>query len=287
MLAHDGTTLLSAPQIPFNTPYSGRVRVLRMTDVGVRRGAAHLLSSVDWTVEDFERWVVIGPNGAGKTTALTIASTRMFPSTGSVEILGETLGQVDIAELKPRIGFASHVLLRDIPMHEAAVDVVVTGAYAITGRWNEEYHESDLARARELLQAWGADGYADRPFASLSEGERRRVLIARALMSDPELLLLDEPGAGLDLAGREELIGLLDDLSADPMAPTLILVTHHVEEIPPGITHGLLLAGGKVIASGPIGEVLTDEAMSQAYGVPIRIEAVDGRWMAIARKAAS
>lgn len=258
-----------------------------MTDVGVRRGASHLLSSVNWTVEDSERWVVIGPNGAGKTTALTIASTRMFPTLGSVEVLGETLGRVDIAELKPRIGFASHVLLRDIPMHEAAVDVVVTGAYAITGRWNEEYHESDLARARELLRSWGAEGYADRPFASLSEGERRRVLIARALMSDPELLLLDEPGAGLDLAGREELIGLLDELSADPTAPTLVLVTHHVEEIPPGITHALLLGGGTVVAAGPIGEVLTDEAMSRAYGVPIRMESVSGRWLAIARRAAS
>jgi len=258
-----------------------------MTDVGVRRGASLLLSSVNWTVEDSQRWVVIGPNGAGKTTALTIASTRMFPTVGSVEILGETLGQVDIAELKPRIGFASHMLLRDIPMHEAAVDVVVTGAYAITGRWNEEYQESDLARARDLLRAWGAEGYTDRPFASLSEGERRRVLIARALMSDPELLLLDEPGAGLDLAGREELIGLLEELSADSMAPTLILVTHHVEEIPPGVTHALLLGGGTVVAAGPIGEVLTDEAMSQAYSVAIRIESVSGRWMAIAGKAAS
>ncbi|MGA0945676.1 MAG: ABC transporter ATP-binding protein, partial [Candidatus Nanopelagicales bacterium] len=249
-------------------------------DVGVRRGAAHLLSSVDWTVEDFERWVVIGPNGAGKTTALTIASTRMFPSAGSVEILGETLGQVDIAELKPRIGFASHVLLRDIPMHEAAVDVVVTGAYAITGRWNEEYHESDLARARELLQAWGADGYADRPFASLSEGERRRVLIARALMSDPELLLLDEPAAGLDLGGREHLVGRLSAMALDPTAPTTVLVTHHVEEIPLGVTHALLLRDGRSIAQGPVEAVLVNEALSAAYGLPLEVQRRDGRWAA-------
>jgi len=261
------------------------MQVLRMSGVGVRRGSAHLLSGIDWSVADSERWVVVGPNGAGKTTALTIAATRMFPTVGTVEVLGEVMGQVDIGELRPRIGFASNVLLRDIPMHEAAVDVVVTGAYAVTGRWNEEYLDEDIQRARELLAAWGAHGYADRPFASLSEGERKRVLIARALMSDPELLLLDEPGAGLDLAGREELIGLLDRFTADPLAPSLILVTHHVEEIPSGITHALVLASGQVMAAGPIAQALTDESMSRAYQMAISIESINGRWMATSKRA--
>jgi iron complex transport system ATP-binding protein len=246
------------------------VQVLRMSQVGVRRGATYLLDGVDWSVHADECWVVIGPNGAGKTTALTIAATRMFPTVGTVEVLGDRLGSVDIAELRPRIGFASSALLRDIPMHEKAHDVVVTGAYAVTGRWNEDYAQEDDDRAGELLSAWGAASYRDRPFASLSEGERKRVLIARALMSDPELLLLDEPGAGLDLAGREELIGLLDGLAADPLAPSMVLVTHHVEEIPTQVTHALVLAGGRAISCGPIRECMTDESL------------IGGRWMAVA-----
>ena len=251
-----------------------------MSGVGVRRGTTHLLADVDWSVDEGERWAVVGPNGAGKTTVLSLASARMFPTTGSIEVLGETLGQVELAELRPRIGFASSILMRDLPMHEKAVDVVVTGAYAVTGRWREEYHAQDLERAHDLLVAWGADRHAERPFASLSEGERKRVLIARALMSDPELLLLDEPGAGLDLAGREELVDLLARLAGDPLAPTLILVTHHLEEIPPGITHALLLAAGRIVASGPIERVLTGEHLSACYGLPLSVSSIDGRWMA-------
>ncbi len=256
-----------------------------MSGVSVQRGTNFLLDGLNWHVDDLERWVVVGPNGAGKTTALTIAATRMFPTVGTVEILGETMGQVDISELRPRIGFASSALLRDIPMHESAVDVVVTGAYAVTGRWKEEYHEQDVDRAQMLLAQWGASGYASRPFASLSEGERKRVLIARALMSDPELLLLDEPGAGLDLAGREELVALLGRFASDPFSPSLVLVTHHLEEIPPGITHALLLANGRVIAAGPVHEVLTNEHMSDCYGIPLVIASAHGRWMATYRRA--
>lgn len=254
-----------------------------MTGVGVRRGAGQLLQDVNWSVEESDRWAVIGPNGAGKTTALTIASTRMFPTVGSVEVLGEVMGKVDIAELRPRIGFASNMLLKDIPMHEKAVDVVVTGAYAVTGRWQEEYLSDDIERARELLAVWGAADYAERPFASLSEGERKRVLIARALMSDPELLLLDEPGAGLDLAGREELVGMLQRLASDPYAPTLILVTHHLEEIPPGTTHAMVLSQGRVAAAGPIAQALVDDSVSAAYGMDIAVRSVDGRWSAMAK----
>lgn len=251
-----------------------------MSGVSVRRGTSFLLEGVDWSIDASERWVVVGPNGAGKTTALTIAATRMFPTLGSVEVLGEAMGQVDLSELRPRIGFASSALLRDIPMHESAADVVVTGAYAVTGRWNEEYHQLDLERAHALLADWGAAAYADRPFASLSEGERKRVLIARALMSDPELLLLDEPGAGLDLAGREELVALLGQFAAEPLSPTLVLVTHHLEEIPPGISHALLLASGHVVASGPIDRVLTDEHLSSCYGIPLTVSSIGGRWVA-------
>lgn len=255
-----------------------------MSGVSVRRGTSFLLEGFEWTIEADERWVVVGPNGAGKTTALTIAATRMFPTSGRVEVLGEVMGEVDISELRPRIGFASSALLRDIPMHESAVDVVVTGAYAVTGRWNEEYHQLDLDRAHELLSQWGASRYANRPFASLSEGERKRVLIARALMSDPELLLLDEPGAGLDLAGREELVGLLGRFASDPFSPTLVLVTHHLEEIPPGITHALLLSDGRVVSAGPIRQVLTGENMTSCYSLPLTVTSVDDRWIATYRR---
>lgn len=261
------------------------MQVLSMTGVRVRRGTEFLLDGLEWSVQDSDRWVVIGPNGAGKTTALTIAATRMFPTVGEVSVLGETLGAVDIGELRPRIGFASSVLLRDIPMHEAALDVVITGAYAVTGRWLESYLPEDVARAESLLTAWGASAYSRRPFASLSEGERKRVLIARALMSDPELLLLDEPAAGLDLAGREELVALLGRFATDRLSPTLVLVTHHLEEIPPGMTHALLLAHGGVVASGPIDQVLTDENMSRAYRMPLDIAYSDGRWRATHRGA--
>lgn len=260
------------------------MRVLEMTDVGVRRGNSWLLSDLTWRVDEADRWVVIGPNGAGKTTALTIASTRMFPSSGSVEVLGERMGGVDLSELRPRVGFASSALMREIPMHETAADLVVTAAYGITGRWQEHYAEEDMDRARSLLAMWGAQGYADRPFASLSEGERKRVLIARAMMSDPELLLLDEPGAGLDLAGREELVGMLGDFASDPLSPTLILVTHHLEEIPPGVTHALILGNGRAIAGGPIGDALTSGNITSAYGMNISVTSIDDRWLATATR---
>ncbi len=258
------------------------MHVISMADVGVRRGPSWLLEHLDWVVDESDRWVVIGPNGAGKTTALTIAATRMFPTTGQVEVLGERMGQVDLSELRPRVGFASSALMRDIPMHETAIDLVMTAAYAITGRWQEEYDSEDADRARWLLDSWGASAYAERPFASLSEGERKRVLIARALMSDPELLLLDEPGAGLDLAGREELVGMLAAFAQDPMSPTLVLVTHHLEEIPPGITHALLLGQGQPVAAGPIRATLSGENISRSFGMNIAVTAIEGRWMATA-----
>ena len=252
-----------------------------MSDVGVRRGESWLLKDVNWAVDEAERWVVVGPNGAGKTTALTIAATRMFPTIGTVSILGERMGRVDIADLRPRVGFASTSLLRDIPMHEKAADVVMTAAYGVTGRWREAYEAEDTERAHRLLDDWGAASYAERPFASLSEGERKRVLIARALMSDPELLLLDEAGAGLDLAGREELVGMLAEFAQRPQAPGLVLVTHHLEEIPPGITHALLLGQGRMVAAGPLGETLTNDLVSRTFGMDFDVRRMGERWSAV------
>jgi iron complex transport system ATP-binding protein len=254
--------------------------VLRMSGVGVRRGTAHLLRSVDWTVELDERWVVLGPNGAGKTTLLQLAAAQLHPSSGTAEVLGERLGRVDVFELRPRIGLTSAALAGRVPNNETVLDVVVSAGYAVVGRWREEYDVLDTGRARHLLYQLGVQQLADRRFGTLSEGERKRVQIARALMTDPELLLLDEPAAGLDLGGREQLVARLATLAADPDAPTMVLVTHHVEEIPPGITHGLLLRNGTVVAAGLIDDVLTADLLSVTFGMPLALDRTGGRYAA-------
>ncbi len=254
--------------------------VLQLADVTLRRGPKTILDGVSWSVRDGERWVVLGPNGAGKTTVLQMAAGRLFPSEGTVEVLGERLGAVDTFELRTRIGLASAALADRIPGGEAVLDVVRTASYGVTGRWRETYDEYDDARARDLLAAFAVDHLADRRFGSLSEGERKRVQIARALMTDPELLLLDEPAAGLDLGGREELMAALAELAGDRRSPVIILVTHHVEEIPPGFGHALLLRAGAVEAAGPLEEVLTPQHLSRTFGLDLEVERHRGRWSA-------
>ena len=253
---------------------------VQLSSVSVRRGSSLLLADVSLAVEEGERWVVMGPNGAGKTTLMQLASGRMFPTSGEVELLGETMGAVDMAELKPRIGWASSAMVADIPPGESVLDVVMTGAWAVTGRWREHYDGDDRDRAQWLLDQWGMGTLARRTFGTLSEGERKRAVIARALMSDPELLLLDEPGAGLDLGGREDLVERMGRLANDPAAPTQVIVTHHVEEIPEGFSHALLLRGGRTVAAGPLAEVLTDPRLSEAFGMPITVRDDGGRWFA-------
>ncbi len=255
--------------------------VLDLQGVTVRRGTTTILDGLDWQVAEGERWIVLGPNGAGKTTLMQIASARMHPTAGSAELLGEKLGRVDVFELRPRIGIASAALAEQIPAGELVRDVVVTAAYGVTGRWREQYEDFDTDRAEQLLAVFGVADLAERTFGTLSEGERKRVQIARALMTDPELLILDEPGAGLDLGGREELVRALSELAADPHSPVLLLVTHHVEEIPPGFTHLLLLApGGRIQAAGPLEEVLTSENLTAAFGVDLVVAHGGGRWLA-------
>lgn len=254
--------------------------VLTLTDVSVRRGRKMLLKNVSWTVNEDERWVILGPNGAGKTTMLQIAAARMFPTSGSVEVLDETLGAVDVFELRPRIGLCSNAVGNSIPEHETALNAVVTASYGVTGRWREEYEQMDERRAFQLLNSWGVGTLINRPFRTLSEGERKRVQIARALMTDPELLLLDEPGAGLDLAGRESLVERTTELVALEMAPATVLVTHHLEEIPPGFTHVLLLREGEVVEAGPIEETLTSESLSATFDMPLELQTRQGRYSA-------
>jgi iron complex transport system ATP-binding protein len=254
--------------------------VLRLRGVEVRRDAAVLLRDIDWTAHENERWILIGPNGAGKTTLLQVAATMVFPTAGSVEVLGERLGDVDVFDLRPRIGLTSAAIAEQVPAGEKVIDLVLTASYAILGRWKEEYDSADVTRAVELLDALGCAHLIRRRFSTLSEGERKRVQIARALMPDPELLLLDEPAAGLDLGGREDLLGRVSALAADPQAPLIVMVTHHVEEVPEGFTHAMLLRRGGVLAAGPVQEVFTERNLSRCFGVPLLIERRAARWTA-------
>ncbi len=254
--------------------------VLKLDDVTVRRGENRLLDGLSVTIDEGQHWAVLGPNGAGKTTFLEVAAGRLFPTSGAVDILGERLGRVDVFELRPRIGYTSSSLAARIPASEAVADAVITAAYGVLGRWREEYDELDVERANDLLRAFGVDQFADRTFGSLSEGEKKRVQIARSLMTDPELLLLDEPASGLDLGGREELLGALTEILSDKHAPATIMVTHHVEEIPTGTTHLLLLRDGDAVAAGELSDTLTAENLSETFGLPIRLTESDGRYHA-------
>jgi iron complex transport system ATP-binding protein len=258
--------------------------VLKLRGVSIRRETSMLLRNIDWTAHEDERWIVIGPNGAGKTTLLQVAATQLFPTEGTVEVLGEKLGDVDVFDLRPRIGLTSASLAERVPAAEKVIDLVLTASYAILGRWKEEYDSADVTRAVELLDALGCAHLIRRRFATLSEGERKRVQIARAMMPDPELLLLDEPAAGLDLGGREDLLRRLSFLARDPKAPMMVLVTHHVEEVPDGFTHAMLLRRGSVLARGRIEDVFTTKNLSRCFGVPLEIEHRNNRWSAWAAR---
>ena len=243
--------------------------ILELSSISVQRGDRIILGPLDWQVLEGQRWVVLGPNGAGKTTLLQICSSLIHPTTGSITILGQTLGKVDVFELRTRIGLTSSALVDQLPSDELVMDVVLTAAYAMFVRWQEKYYLWDESRAMALLTALGVRELGNRVYGTLSDGEKKRVQIARALMADPELLLLDEPASALDLGGREDLLKRI--------------VTHHIEEIPSGTTHALLLRDGKTVAQGEIESVINDENLSVAYGLPISVQAEHGRYFARAR----
>jgi iron complex transport system ATP-binding protein len=254
--------------------------VVRLHGVGVVRDGNAILDGVDWEVRPGERWVVVGPNGAGKTTLLQVAGMRLLPTRGTVEVLGETYGRTDARALRRRVAFVSGALLRAFRPTITAHDIVLTGRFAALEPWWHRYDASDHHRADALLTEAGIGALSERTFEVLSEGERQEVLLCRALMGDPELLLLDEPAAGLDLANRERLVARLAALAADPGMPVLVLVTHHLEEIPPGITHAALVSGGRLAAAGPVSEVLTSDVVSRGYGLSVTVERLDGRFTA-------
>ena len=253
---------------------------LEFTDVVVRREGRNIVDHVTWQVADDQRWVILGPNGAGKTTLLQLADTLMHPTAGTVTVLGETLGRTDVFEVRPRIGFASSAMAKQVPRDETVLNTVLTAAYSVLGRWNESYEDIDERRALRVLGDWRLDHLAGRTFGTLSDGEQKRVQIARAVMTDPELLLLDEPTASLDLGSREELLALLSGYASSPSTPAMLMVTHHVEEIPVGFTHVMLLREGRVVSAGPIAETLTADALSEAFGMPITLNSDDGRYAA-------
>ena len=256
------------------------VSVLKLSDVSVVRDGNAILDRVSWSVDDSERWVILGPNGAGKTTLLQLAAAQLHPSSGKVRILDQKLGKADVFELRPRIGFASTALAKRVPQNEQVLNVVLTAAYSVTGRWNETYDEIDERRAQRVLAEWKLSALENRQFGDLSDGEQKRVQIARAVMTDPELLLLDEPAASLDLGAREELLQLLGGYASAKTAPAIVMVTHHVEEIPLGFTHAMLLAGGAIRAAGPIAEVITAQNLSETFGLRLVVTNDGGRFSA-------
>lgn len=254
--------------------------VLSFADVSLVRDGRAILNHLNWHVDSSQRWVILGPNGAGKTSLLRIAAAQLHPSQGSASILEKTLGKSEISEIRNRIGFASSAQSKRIPANESVLDTVLTAAHGVEGRWNETYENIDIRRAERVLAEWNLLEFRDHLFGTLSDGERKRVLIARAVMTDPEILLLDEPAASLDVGAREQLLQLLEGYASSPFSPAMIMVTHHVEEIPEGFTHVMLLKEGRVTAAGEIADILTSENLTSTFGVPLLVSHEGGRYWA-------
>ena len=253
---------------------------IELAAVTVSRSGRTILGPLDWAVRPGERWVILGPNGSGKTTLLQVVSLYLWPTSGSVDVLGERFGRVDARELRRRIGYAGSALESDMDPSLSAFELVLSARHAALGPWWHVYDDADRQQAMTLIEQFGIAHVADHPFRTLSSGERRRVSIARTLMADPDLLLLDEPAAGLDLGARETLIGDLTRLAAAPRPASIVLVSHHVEEIPAGFGHALVLANGRAVAAGPIESVIAGDVLGPAYGMPISVERRDGRFWA-------
>lgn len=265
---------------PFLDKLLAMSTVIEFENVSVNRSGKTILDTLNFKAESNQRWVIIGANGAGKTSFLKVAAAQIHPSSGSAKILGQQLGQVDVFELRTRIGFASSAMAYQIPNSETVLNAVMTASYGIVGRWNESYDQIDERRARRVLAEWQLSDFADRPFGTLSDGERKRTQIARSIMTDPELLLLDEPVASLDLAARELTIELLGGYAASNQAPAMLMVTHHLEEIPAGFTHALILKAGKIMAQGELYDTINSQNVSEAFDFKLSVEVNQGRFTA-------
>jgi iron complex transport system ATP-binding protein len=253
----------------------------QLLDISFVRGGRIILAPLRLTVTSSQRWLVLGANGSGKTTLLRISALYEHPSSGTVDVLGERLGRTDIRVLRRRVGYLSAALTAQIRPELTALDVVRTARYAALEPWWHTYTAADDADAQRALERMDVGWAADRPVGVLSSGEQQRVLLARTLMNDPGLLVLDEPSARLDLGGREQLVRALGELTTDPDAAPMLLVTHHLDEAPPGMTHCLMLRNGHVTAAGPIDDVLHSESLSDCFGLPLQLDRrPDGRWAA-------
>jgi iron complex transport system ATP-binding protein len=252
--------------------------VLHLRAVSLRRSGRVILDHLDWTIDAGQHWVVLGENGSGKSTLLRIAGLSLHPSTGTVEVLGETLGRTDVRTLRTRIGVASAALADQIRPQLTSADIVMTAKFGALEPWWHRYSDDDRARAVELLDRMGCGHLADREFRTASSGERQRVLLARSLMTEPGLVLYDEPTAGLDLGGRERLVATLDALARDNSQPPMVLVTHHVEEIPPAFTHVMMLREGRVVAAGPLADSLTETNLAASFDLDVELTENAGRW---------
>ena len=254
--------------------------LIDLRDVSVRRAGRTILGPMDWAVADGDRWVILGPNGCGKTTLLSVASMQLWPTHGPVSVLGERFGRTDARELRRRIGFAGSSIEAAMRDDLTPETLIMTARHGALEPWWHVYDDEDRRRARSLGERLGLGEHLDQPFGTLSAGERRRTSIARALMPDPEILFLDEPMASLDLAARERLLVDLGSLAGDRNPRAIVLVTHHLEEIPRGFGHALVMAGGRAVASGPIRTVLQPETLETAFGIPVEISDHGGRWSA-------
>lgn len=258
---------------------------MKMENVEVRRAGQPILKDVTWSIEPGQNWVILGPNGAGKTTLVNLLTGRVFPSykkdnPSTAEVLGYKLGRVDVSELRTVVGMSSSGEEHLIPGRLPVLDILLSALYGKTTRGREEYEDQDMQRAMDLLHIFGIAQLSEREFHTLSEGERQRVQIARSLMTDPQILILDEPTAGLDMGARELLMVALEEIAKDRRAPALLLVTHHVEEIPRGFTHAALMNAGSITAAGPINDILVDDVVSSNFGLPLKVGHEDGRWWA-------
>lgn len=267
-------------------PQDDRPAVLTLRGATVRRDGRAILDAIDWQVRAGERWVILGPNGSGKTTLLAVAGGRLWPSAGTVEILGSRLGTVDVRALRSRVAFVSAAVAKELRPAQRVREVVASGKFGALETWWHRYDDSDWAEADRLLAAAEVADLGDRPFGVVSEGERQHVLLARALMGRPELVLLDEPAAGLDMGARERLLAVLASLARESGGVPLVLVTHHTEEIPEGVTHAVLLREGRIERAGPVADVLTSEAVSSCFSVPVVVRHDGQRWWSQASGAA-
>jgi iron complex transport system ATP-binding protein len=251
--------------------------VFELHGVGLRRDGRPILRAVDWTVRDGDRWVVLGPNGAGKTTLVRILSTYLVASSGSVDVLGRRIGRTDVAELRPHIGYLSPALAHEIPEQLTPRQIVDAAQAGALFPWYVDPERIDRRRTVDALAQVGLSGAPERPFVTFSSGEQLRIQLARALVTQPRALLLDEPMASLDIGGREQLVAALAGIAAGPIG-AVVVVLHRLEDIPPGFTHALVMADGSAAASGAIDTVLANATLSDAFGLPLRVTRVSDRW---------